>query len=286
MPALLPDSLAYWGVQPLNLFHHVWQAGDRMDASNTHHYALWFLRAGSVHVRSGEQHWTVKRGEVMLLPPLRQRALAVSEDTEWFSISLRLLYCGTRDAFQSAPLPAVWTPLPTDRAWLEASAVRLWETLGCPLWRPETPRHTPPLTQPSSPSAALVLESLALSLGLYCWGELSSRHSLTLTLSAPLQRALIHLASAPATSLEQLAAEAQLSPTELRRAFQKHLGTSPRQYLLQTRLEAACRLLQTTDRTVQDIAFTVGFESLHYFTRCFSKTYGTPPGQWRKSIAR
>lgn len=286
MPSALPESLAYWSVQPLNLFHHVWKAGDSMAASTTHHCALWFLRSGNVTVTSGEEHWTARTGEVLLLSPLRQRALSVAEDTEWFSLSLRLLYCGTRDAFQSAPLPALWKPSPIDHAWLEATAQRLWEALDCPVWRPETPRHTPPLTQPRAPREALTLESLSLALGLYCWGELSTRHALTLALPEPLQRAVTHLTSAPGTSLEQLAEQAQLSPTELRRAFQKHLGMSPRDYLLQTRLEAACRLLQTTERTVQDIAFEVGFESLHYFTRRFSKTYGTPPGQWRKSTTR
>jgi nitrite reductase/ring-hydroxylating ferredoxin subunit len=73
MPTALPESLAYWSVQPLNLFHHAWKAGDSMAASTTHHCALWFLLSGSVTVQSGEQRWTARAGEVLLLSPLRQR---------------------------------------------------------------------------------------------------------------------------------------------------------------------------------------------------------------------
>ena len=55
---------------------------------------------------------------------------------------------------------------------------------------------------------------------------------------------------------------------DVRRAF----GESPHQYLLTRRFERAAALLRVTDRSVADICFSVGLQSVGSFTMCFTRT--------------
>lgn len=82
--------------------------------------------------------------------------------------------------------------------------------------------------------------------------------------------------------LDALARRARLSPNHLIRVFKQATGHSPLQYLTRLRLEAACRLMET-DRTISEIAFSVGFNDSNYFTRQFRQVYGiTPTGMRRR----
>lgn len=83
----------------------------------------------------------------------------------------------------------------------------------------------------------------------------------------------------------QLAAQAGMSVNSLIRQFQRHLGMSPRQYLQRERIQRACRLLQFTSKTVEQIAEECGFCDRHYFTRIFKKQRGIGPGGFRKQFS-
>jgi methylphosphotriester-DNA--protein-cysteine methyltransferase len=54
-------------------------------------------------------------------------------------------------------------------------------------------------------------------------------------------------------------------------------GESPHAYLLTRRLERAAALLRTTDRSVADICFSVGLQSVGSFTTSFTRTYRVSP---------
>lgn len=87
-------------------------------------------------------------------------------------------------------------------------------------------------------------------------------------------------------TVSDLAKAAMCSPTHLRRLFQKAIGMSPKEWLLERRLQKAAQLLQTTDRTVQQIADICGFESLSHFTRYFKVKFGVTPAQYRRTVVR
>jgi hypothetical protein len=59
--------------------------------------------------------------------------------------------------------------------------------------------------------------------------------------------------------LEDLAAEARLSPFHFARMFKQSLGVPPRVYLTRLRVEKACDLLERTDLSVTEIALGVGY---------------------------
>jgi len=79
-----------------------------------------------------------------------------------------------------------------------------------------------------------------------------------------------------------LAEKAGLSVSQFDRTFRKTLGTSPRQYLLRVRIEAACRGLAQSNETISQIAYQYGFHDHAHFTRSFRQVMGTTPSAYRK----
>jgi AraC-like DNA-binding protein len=84
--------------------------------------------------------------------------------------------------------------------------------------------------------------------------------------------------------VDDLAAAAGLSRAHFSREFRRAFGESPHAYLLTRRLERAAALLRTTDRSVADICFSVGLQSLGSFTTSFSRTYGRSPTAYRAAF--
>jgi transcriptional regulator GlxA family with amidase domain len=78
-----------------------------------------------------------------------------------------------------------------------------------------------------------------------------------------------------------LAKAAGLSPAHFSREFRAAFGESPHGHLLTHRLERAAALLTTTDRSVAEICFEVGLQSVGSFTTSFKRTYGVSPAAFR-----
>ncbi len=73
-----------------------------------------------------------------------------------------------------------------------------------------------------------------------------------------------------------------LSRVQLYRKVKAVTGSSPVELLRTARLNRAYQLLITTDKSVSEIAYDVGFTAPSYFTKCFKETYGMLPGDARK----
>ena len=78
-----------------------------------------------------------------------------------------------------------------------------------------------------------------------------------------------------------LAALAGISQSQLERRFLQLLGTSPGEYILRVRVSASRALLEATDRTIADIALTVGFYDHSHFTRTFKRMMSCSPKAYR-----
>src|SRR5712691_10060932 len=87
-----------------------------------------------------------------------------------------------------------------------------------------------------------------------------------------------------ALGVDDLARAAGLSRAHFSREFRRAFGESPHAYLLTRRLERAAALLRTTDRSVSDICFTVGLQSVGSFTTSFTRTYGMSPTAYRETF--
>jgi AraC-like DNA-binding protein len=84
--------------------------------------------------------------------------------------------------------------------------------------------------------------------------------------------------------VEDLARTAGLSRAHFSREFRRAFGESPHAYLLTRRLERAAALLRNTDRSVADICFSVGLQSIGSFTTSFTRTYGVSPTAYRVAL--
>ena len=82
-------------------------------------------------------------------------------------------------------------------------------------------------------------------------------------------------------SLKELATTYQKNEKYLGRLFQKELGTSFHEYLMQLRLHKAESLLLQGRDNIIDIAFDCGFNNISYFNRSFKKKHGMTPKEYR-----
>lgn len=69
--------------------------------------------------------------------------------------------------------------------------------------------------------------------------------------------------------------------TRLFELFHENLGCTPAAFLLQTRLEAARRLLRDGDQPILDVALAVGFHSASAFHHRFKQATGMTPAAFR-----
>ncbi|MFD2332352.1 helix-turn-helix domain-containing protein [Cohnella sp. GCM10020058] len=83
---------------------------------------------------------------------------------------------------------------------------------------------------------------------------------------------------------EELASHVYLNPAYLSRLFRKETGMVLTDYLLQEKMRRASDLLVGTDRTISEIADSLGYGNFSYFARLFRKVYGQSPHDYRKSI--
>ena len=86
-------------------------------------------------------------------------------------------------------------------------------------------------------------------------------------------------------SLASLSAMLDVSPNHLSACIKKTAGETFINILVRRRMEAAQKLLLTTDLQVQEIARRCGYSDQHYFSYCFKKYSGTSPGALRRQRA-
>lgn len=78
-----------------------------------------------------------------------------------------------------------------------------------------------------------------------------------------------------------LAAVAEVSPAHFIRTFRATFGEPPHRYLQRRRVERAMYLLRSSERSVTDVCFDVGFGSLGTFSRTFRDIVGESPSAYR-----
>jgi AraC-like DNA-binding protein len=83
-------------------------------------------------------------------------------------------------------------------------------------------------------------------------------------------------------SVEDLAADMNLSRVQLYRKVKSYTGSTPVELVRTARLNRGYQLLLTTDKSVSEVAYQVGFSAPSYFTKCFKEEYGLLPGDLRK----
>jgi AraC-like DNA-binding protein len=81
-------------------------------------------------------------------------------------------------------------------------------------------------------------------------------------------------------ALDHVAALCRLSPSQFCRVFRQEYGVSFHQYLLRYRIDRACERLAHPGALTKEVAYSVGFNDLSYFTRAFKHQVGVCPSEY------
>lgn len=84
--------------------------------------------------------------------------------------------------------------------------------------------------------------------------------------------------------LEELAEIAYVSPDHLIRLFKREMNCTPIQYINNRKIENAQVQLLLKDNSVKEIAYSLDFESVSYFSKLFKSISGLAPAEYRNSV--
>lgn len=86
-------------------------------------------------------------------------------------------------------------------------------------------------------------------------------------------------------NVEDLAEQLNISYSLFRKSFKRYTGLSPAQYHLSLRLKQANFLLASTDMSIKEISFRLGFCSVYYFSKLFKEKNRMTPTEYRSLSA-
>lgn len=75
-----------------------------------------------------------------------------------------------------------------------------------------------------------------------------------------------------------------ISRSQLYRVFKKYYHKSPEEYILEYRIEQACRLLKHSDLSIGAVGYSVGFNDNLYFSKAFKKIKGMAPRAFVREV--
>jgi len=81
-------------------------------------------------------------------------------------------------------------------------------------------------------------------------------------------------------TVTKLAEHLGLTRSYFSRIFQEHAGTTPKEFIVNYRLEKAVALLTENDLSQKEVASLVGYSDVYAFSRMFRRKYGMPPGKY------
>jgi transcriptional regulator GlxA family with amidase domain len=82
-------------------------------------------------------------------------------------------------------------------------------------------------------------------------------------------------------SVEKLASRVAMSPRNFARVFTREIGTTPAHFVEEVRIEFARRELETTEKSLEQIAAVSGFNTAEVMRRAFVRCVGTTPSAYR-----
>ena len=87
-------------------------------------------------------------------------------------------------------------------------------------------------------------------------------------------------------SVDDIASTMGLSRVQLYRKLKAITNYSPTDLLKIRRLKLADKMLKTSDVTVSEVSYSVGFSSHSYFTKCYREYFGESPSDVQKRTAK
>lgn len=223
---------------------------------------------GAVHYDIGAERFTIRAGEIMVVPAGVDHATSFAGRTRAGSLWFSAEAIGELDARLGQPANLRAGPQ-ADAAPVIALARMLQDEAF------------------SSDAGALMgADALAEALALKVL-RVHPRHSTPGPRAPGVRRALEHIEAryAEPLSLDELARTAALSRFHFSRVFREQVGKSPYAYLQHVRLQRAAELLGRGRASVTEAAYGTGFTDLGRFGRKFKQAYGCTPSAFAAARA-
>ncbi|ALS26416.1 two-component system response regulator [Paenibacillus sp. 32O-W] len=99
-------------------------------------------------------------------------------------------------------------------------------------------------------------------------------------------KAFIELHLGGDVGLQRVAKHVHLHPSHLSEVFKKEVGMTFTDYVLQQRMRHAAEILTTSPAKISDVAGSVGYEDVKYFSQMFKKYYGKTPSEFREDASK
>ncbi len=103
-----------------------------------------------------------------------------------------------------------------------------------------------------------------------------------ITFSASNIKTIIDTAPYYNVSIQEIAKAYHYSERHISRLFTEEYGITPKEYILQQKIEHAKKILTNSSRSLSDIAALMKFYDVHHFCNCFRRIVGISPGIYRK----
>lgn len=84
-------------------------------------------------------------------------------------------------------------------------------------------------------------------------------------------------------TVEDIASEVSMSRSVFFKKLKTLTGLSPIEFLKEIRMKRAAQLIETGEYNMAQIAYMVGFNDSHYFSKCFKQQYGITPTEYKDS---
>ena len=84
-------------------------------------------------------------------------------------------------------------------------------------------------------------------------------------------------------TVEEIAGALKLNRSYFGKIFRQSTGKSPQRFLMNYRMIKAAEMLASTEKPVNEIGASVGYENPMHFSRAFKNIYGVSPREWRNS---
>lgn len=81
--------------------------------------------------------------------------------------------------------------------------------------------------------------------------------------------------------VQDLADDIGLSPSHTYRIIKKECGLSPHELIEKLKMKKACKMLDETNISIQEISLLLGYEYVSHFFHVFKKVVGMTPGEYR-----
>jgi AraC family transcriptional regulator, arabinose operon regulatory protein len=101
----------------------------------------------------------------------------------------------------------------------------------------------------------------------------------------PVDQAIFYMQSNLRASLrlKDIAGHVHLSGSHFSRVFRNKTGSSPIDYFINLKMQEAIRLLTNKNLRIKEVAFAIGYDDPFYFSRIFTRHFGSSPGAFVKT---